>query len=104
MQTLSGVNTYTGLTSIQEGALSINGSVPGDVTVNSGGTLKGSGTIGGETIIENGGMLSPGNSIGTINLGSLILNPGSTTTIEIGPTASSQVHVAGSALVDGVLQ
>ncbi|MDP1609394.1 MAG: autotransporter domain-containing protein [Chlamydiales bacterium] len=104
IQTLSGVNTYTGLTSIQEGVLSINGSVPGDVTVNFGGTLKGSGTIGGGANIENGGVLSPGNSIGTINLGSLVLHSGSTTAIEINPTASSRVNVTGSALVDGVLQ
>ncbi len=103
-QTLSGVNTYTGLTSVQGGVLSITGSVAGGVTVNSGGTLKGSGTIGGQTRIENGGVLSPGNSIGTITLGSLVLNSGSTTVIEIAPTASSQVHVTGSAMVDGGLQ
>ncbi len=103
-QTLSGVNTYTGLTSIQQGVLSINGSVPGAVTVGSGGTLKGSGTIGGETTIDNGGLLSPGNSVGTINLGSLVLNSGSTTAIEIEPTASSRVNVGGSAVVAGALQ
>lgn len=104
VQTLSGINTYTGLTSIQEGVLSITGSVAGDLVVNSGGTLKGAGTIGGETTIENGATLSPGNSIGTINLGSLVLNPGSTTVIEIDPTASSSVNVTESALVDGVLK
>jgi autotransporter-associated beta strand protein len=103
-QTLSGLNTYTGLTSIQEGILSINGSVAGDVTVSSGGRLKGTGTIGGETIIENGAVLSPGNSVGVINLGSLVLNSGSTTAIEINPTAASRVNVTGSALVDGALQ
>lgn len=103
-QTLSGINTYTGLTSIQEGVLSITGSIVGDITVNSGGSLKGSGTIGGETIIENGAILSPGNSIGTINLGSLLLNSGSTTAIEIDPAASSKVNVVGSAVVAGALQ
>lgn len=103
-QTLSGVNTYTGLTSVQQGILSIAGSVVGDVTVSSGGTLKGSGTIGGVTLIENGATLSPGNSVGTINLSSLILNSDSTTMIEIDPAESSRVHVSGSALVDGALQ
>ncbi len=104
MQTLSGVNTYTGLTSIQEGILSITGSIAGDLTVSSGGSLKGSGTIDGTTIIEDGATLSPGNSIGTIHLGSLLLNSGSTTAIEIDPNASSKVQVIGSALVDGALQ
>lgn len=103
-QTLSGINTYTGLTSIQEGILSVNGSIVGDLTVASGGTLKGSGTIGGATIIENGATLSPGNSIGTISLGSLVLNSGSTTIIEIDPIGSSSINVAGSAIVDGILQ
>ncbi len=103
-QILSGVNTYTGLTTIQEGILSITGSVIGDVTVSSGGTLKGAGTIQGATIVENGATLSPGNSIGTISLGSLVLNSSSTTVIEIGPTASSSIDVVGSASVDGVLQ
>ena len=89
IQTLAGINTYTGLTTIQEGILSINGSVIGDVTVNSGGTLKGSGSIGGQTTINNGAVLSPGNSIGTITLQSLVLDSGSTTVIEIDPTGSS---------------
>ncbi len=103
-QILSGINTYTGLTSILEGILSINGSVAGDITVSSGGTLKGTGTIEGATIIEDGGALFPGNSIGTITLGTLVLNSGSKTVIEIAPTASSSIDVTGSALVDGVLQ
>lgn len=103
-QTLSGINTYTGPTSIQKGILSINGSIIGDVTVSSGGTLKGTGTVGGAAIIENGGTLSPGNSVGTINLNTLFLNPAATTVIEIAPTASSSVNVAGSAVVDGALQ
>src|SRR5262249_40058249 len=44
---LTGNNTYTGLTTIDAGALAVNGSIVGDVQVNAGGTLKGSGTIGG---------------------------------------------------------
>ena len=103
-QTLSGTNTYTGTTYIQQGILSINGSVIGDVIVSSGGSLKGSGTIGGVTTIDDGATLSPGNSIGTINLNSLILNPASTTVMEIDPSDSSKVLVATSATVDGALQ
>ena len=103
-QTLSGINTYTGLTSIEEGILSINGSIVGDVTVLSGGSLKGTGTVGGTATIASGATLSPGNSIGTINLGSLVLTSNSRLAIEIDPTDSSRVNVAGSALVDGELQ
>ncbi len=102
-QTLSGMNTYTGLTSIQEGTLSINGSVVGDVTVSSGGILKGSGSIGGATVIGNGATLSPGDPIGTITLGSLALNSNSRTVIEIDPAGFSSIQVTDSSAVDGPL-
>lgn len=102
-QTLSGINTYTGLTSIQNGILSITGSIVGDVMVPLGGTLKGTGTIGGAVNIGNGGILFPGTSIGTITLGSLTLNPESITSIEISPIASSGIYVIGNATIDGAL-
>ena len=61
--TVIGTNTYTGLTTVNGGLLSVNGSIASDVTVNAGGTLGGNGTVGNTTI--NGGALAPGNSIGT---------------------------------------
>ena len=60
--TLSGSNTYTGSTNVNGGSLRVNGSVFGDVAVNSGGILQGTGTIGGAAIVASGGTLAPGNS------------------------------------------
>ncbi len=102
-QTLSDIG-FTGLTAIEGGTLAINGNISGDITVESGATLKGTGTYGGVTTIANGGTIYPGNSIGTMNLATLTLNPLSTTVIEINGTASSLLDVTGIATVDGGLQ
>ncbi len=95
---LNGVSTYSGMTSVTGGKLSVNGQILGGVTVSSGATLGGVGTIfGGGTI---SGTLSPGNSIGnlTFNTSSGNINLGSTavTNIEISPATSSQVIVTGT--------
>lgn len=61
--TLSGSNSYTGVTTVSAGSLLVNGNnstATGAVTVDSGATLGGSGTIGGATTIN--GTHSPGNS------------------------------------------
>jgi outer membrane autotransporter protein len=73
--TLSGANTYTGLTWVNQGALIVNGSVVSPVAVTLGGLLGGSGSVG-ATAIGPGGVLAPGNSIGTMTVnGNLTLNP-----------------------------
>jgi autotransporter-associated beta strand protein len=60
---LSGNNSYTGGTTVEEGKLIVNGSVNGSaVTVDSGATVGGSGSV--KTLTLNG-MLTPGNSAGT---------------------------------------
>ncbi|MEI6809974.1 MAG: autotransporter-associated beta strand repeat-containing protein, partial [bacterium] len=67
---LSGANTYTGVTTISNGTLQVNGSTTGTVTiVKTGAILGGSGTVFGEVTVESGGHLAPGsNSAGTLTL------------------------------------
>lgn len=84
--TLSGSNTYTGATAVNNGTLNITGSVAssaitvnsnarlnldgtasGDVIVNTGGLLTGTGTAGGDVAIY--GEHSPGNSPGIDDVG-----------------------------------
>jgi autotransporter-associated beta strand protein len=73
-QILSGVNNYTGATTITAGTLQIGdaahpgASIAGSgVTVN-GGTLSGYGTISAPVTVNAGGHLAPGGSIGTLTV------------------------------------
>lgn len=65
--TLTAANTYTGATTINQGRLTIDGSLAGAVTVNSGGTLAGAGSLA-SVNVNAGGCLSPGDAPGTIAL------------------------------------
>lgn len=63
--TLSGVNSYTGATTVNAGTLQVGvngvGSIANSaVVINSTATLSGSGSIAGSTIIGNGAVLAPG--------------------------------------------
>jgi autotransporter-associated beta strand protein len=56
-------NTYTGLTSVNDGGLRLNGSIAGGLNVALIASLSGTGTVGGSATIA--GTHSPGNSPGT---------------------------------------
>ena len=81
--TFSGENTYSGTTTIDNGAtVAVNGSVSGPVIVNLGGTLQGTGTINNSVGVS--GTLSPGNSPGTLNVaGTVTMLSGSTMQTDI---------------------
>lgn len=81
--TLSGANTYTGPTIVNQGTLVVDGSVVSAVTVNNGGTLGGTGQVGGVTV-SNGGIFAPGNSIGTQTVaGDLTFGAGAIFEVEV---------------------
>ena len=64
---LTGSNTYTGPTTINQGALAVNGLLVSPVTVNSGGVLSGTGSLSSVTV-NSGGQLAPGDAPGVMSL------------------------------------
>ncbi|RML58768.1 hypothetical protein APX70_08097, partial [Pseudomonas syringae pv. maculicola] len=98
---LSGANSYSGPTLVNQGRLAINGSLASAVTVNNGGVLGGTGSVASLTA-NQGGTVAPGNSIGTLQVNSnVLLEPGSTYAVELSPTASDRIVVGGTATVSG---
>lgn len=99
-QKLSGENTYTGLTTIQEGTLIISGSLAGAVDVIGSGLLKGSGSIAGS--VTNTAKIAPGESIGTISFLSNFINNGGEYDVEVnGAGQSDLISVGGNAILNG---
>ena len=99
---LTGNNTYSGPTLVNQGRLAVNGSVTSAVSVQSGGIVGGSGTVGSLTA-RQGGTVAPGNSIGTLNVaGNVSFEPGSRYAVEVGPNGQSdRIQSSGSATIGG---
>ncbi len=101
--TLSGANNYSGLTTVAEGTLVVDGSIAGAVLVKNGGRLQGVGGMG-NVVVEMGGVIGPGNSPGTMTMGGLHLMNGSTLTYELGALRDRIVVTNnGSITLGGVL-
>ena len=97
---LNGTNTYLGDTLIQSGILNLNGSVLGDLNIESSGTLSGNATVNGS--IYNSGTISPGNSIGEVFTTDLYLYSTSVYNVEVNSAGDSdEIIASGSAQVDG---
>jgi autotransporter-associated beta strand protein len=58
--TLTAANTYNGVTTVSNGTLFVDGSIPANAVASAGGTLGGNGTIGGTVNVAVGGTLAPG--------------------------------------------
>ncbi|HXI72373.1 MAG TPA: autotransporter-associated beta strand repeat-containing protein, partial [Verrucomicrobiae bacterium] len=93
--TLSGTNTYTGPTTVNDGTLLINGSISNSVvTVQNGAALGGIGFIGGAVIVVSGGTLSPGVSVGTLTISNSLTLAG-TTLMEVNSSNGQCDHIQG---------
>lgn len=106
--TLSSPNNYSGGTIVNGGTLLLNASGAvgsGALTVNTGATVGGAGSAAGTAQISSGGVLAPGNSaVGTLTVGGLTLDTGSTATFEFNNTPANDqvaVSVAGGLTING---
>jgi fibronectin-binding autotransporter adhesin len=112
-QTLSGPSSYSGTTTVAAGELRVDGVLtgPGTVTVSAGATLSGTGSIAAAVTVD--GTLSAGHSPGTLTVGSLTLNSGSTSVFELNTpgvvggsnpvTGNDLVAVTGDLTLGGAL-
>ena len=106
---LDGINTYTGLTDIQDGTLVVgstsamgSATIAGDVNVNANAILGGHGQILGDVHMFTGSTIAPGNSIGTITVGNITFDSGSTYEFEAHEDGSADKIIAtGNATING---
>jgi autotransporter-associated beta strand protein len=101
---LGGGNTYAGPTSVNGGALIVNGSIASATTVNSGGILAGIGSIFNDVAVNSGGILAPGNATVGTSLtvgGNLALQSGAQYLVQLSPVTSTFANVTGQATLGG---
>jgi len=109
---LSGANTYNGTTTISNGTLSFasGGSILSDLIIDNGGLFEGIGTIYGNVTVNSGGTIEPGSSTNTITVGSsstpktLSLASNAIFPIQLTSGSASKIAVNGSASLNGILQ
>jgi autotransporter-associated beta strand protein len=101
---LTGVNTYTGTTTINGGRLEVDGSIASSstVTVNNGGTFAGSGAASAVTVAA-GGTFAPGNGTpGTsMTISSLSLASAANYLVQLNPATATFANVTGAATLGG---
>ena len=101
---LTGSNTYSGPTTVNQGGLVVDGSLLSPVTVNSGGTLGGTGSLSSGTV-NSGGHIAPGDSQGVLQFGgNLMLLAGASMDYELDmPGSGDELQVGGLATLNGTL-
>jgi autotransporter-associated beta strand protein len=105
--TLTGSNSYTSQTIVQNGTLAVDGSIAKSslTTVHGGARLGGSGTVG-STIIASFGNLAPGPSEtpGAMTVaGNLAFQTGALYIVQVNPTAASTTNITGTAALTGIV-
>ncbi|MBR0753908.1 autotransporter domain-containing protein [Bradyrhizobium jicamae] len=102
--TLSGVNSYSGATTVNGGVLRVDGRLQSSsVTVNANGALMGTGRIG-RTTINSGGSLLGGNGTAGTSLaisGNLAFQSGALYLVAVDPATASFTRVTGRATLGG---
>jgi autotransporter-associated beta strand protein len=96
---LSGINAYTGVTAVNAGTLSVNGSIAASsgVGIASGATLGGSGAV---SVISGAGLVSPGNSPGILTATSIDPSTGMDFAFELTGTGSPAYGNASNSVND----
>jgi subtilase-type serine protease len=103
---LTGASTFTGLTTVSGGNLTVDGSIGGSLVMGSGTTLAGTGSVG-TTTVNSGAVLAPGSGatpIGTLTVnGNLTFAPGSAYQVQTdsASAAADKIHVTGTANLAG---
>jgi len=95
--TLEGPQAYTGSTFVNAGTLNLPGSLIGDATVGSNGTLMGTGSL--QNLVNNGAVTPGAGGVGSLQVASYA-GPGSLNIVVNGPS-SNTLKVAGNANLTG---
>ena len=102
--TLTGTNTYSGPTAVNQGELVINASLASPVTVNSGAVLGGTGHLGSVTV-SSSGQIAPGDPLGTMTIsGSLGLAASAVLDYELDTPLTSGLISCGTLVLAGQLE
>jgi autotransporter-associated beta strand protein len=107
---MSGASDYTGDTAVTTGTLLVNGSITSaNTNVLAGTTLGGSGSISGTVTTTGSNFIAPGpaSSVGTLAVGGLTVNTGSTLFFDFGSSSNDAITVnnaGGLALNGGTLE
>jgi len=93
--------TFNGPTTIHGGTLRVQHTLGGVIAVN-GGALGGIGTLTGPITVSAGGAIAPGNSIGVLNVGDILFQPGSILEVEVNNAGQSDLlNASGQVVLHG---